>query len=65
MEIIPEYTLNSNPGKPLQLVTIYGGSTETKPTDTEAIAGGSVFIETDAGHGIYMFDAAAATWRAW
>lgn len=39
--------------------TIYGSSTESKPT---GYADGSVFIETDT-HKIYMYDETANQWR--
>lgn len=42
------------------VVTIYGSSSDTKPTS--GISNGSVFIETDTLD-VYMFDEAATTWR--
>ena len=43
------------------LVTIYGASTEAKPTD---VADGSVFVETNTKK-IYMWDDKNAQWREW
>lgn len=42
------------------LVTIYGNSSDNKPTDE--MANGSVFIETDTLY-IYMYDEENSTWR--
>ena len=46
-------------GSVANIVTIYGSSSEAKPT--EGIAGGSVFVETDTQK-IYLFDEDSATW---
>lgn len=45
------------------LVTFYGSSSHSKPTDA-TIANGSVFIETDTQK-VYMFDETNKTWREW
>lgn len=55
MRILNETDLNG-----LKLVTIYGSSSDTKPS--KGIADGSVFIETDT-HDVYMYDETATIWR--
>lgn len=40
------------------VVTIYGASTDTKPTDYRD---GSIFVETDT-HDVYMWDEKNETW---
>lgn len=43
----------------IALVTIYGNSSDDKPTD--GIANGSVFIETDTKK-LYIYDESAEEW---
>lgn len=45
------------------IVTIYGTSTDDKPTD-ETIANGSIFVETDTQK-VFMYDEENTTWREW
>lgn len=42
-------------------VTIYGASSDTKPTN---YADGSIFIETNTKD-VYMYDEKNSTWRKW
>ena len=50
-----QYMVN---GKFMGAVTLYGLSTDSKPT---AVGNGSVFIEVDTGNG-FFFDAEGGTW---
>lgn len=49
-------------GKYCRAVTLFGLSTDTKPT--EEVGNGSVFIEIDTST-VYFFDSANAVWREW
>ena len=52
----PSYKVN---GKYMGAVTLYGLSTDTKPT---SVGNGSKFIEIDNDGAEYYFDAENATW---
>ena len=62
MDIVIETTLNSKPN-PIQIVTIYYNSSETKPTST-TIGSGSVAIETDTQK-VFLYDRLTTTWSDW
>ena len=50
-------------GVTVQIVTMMGLSTDSKPTDA-SIGNGSVFIEMDTSK-LYLYDAAGESWKEW
>lgn len=50
-------------GATVQIVTMMGLSTDSKPTDS-SIGNGSAFIEMDTSK-LYFYDAAGESWKEW
>lgn len=60
--ITPDNTAQLINGKWIRPVTLWGTSTDTKPT--EDVANGSVFVEMDTST-VYTFDYTSGEWQPW
>ena len=60
--ITPDNTAQLINGKWIRPVTLWGNSTDVKPT--EDVANGSIFVEMDTST-VYTFDYASTEWQPW
>lgn len=60
--ITPDNTAQFISGKWIRPVTLWGNSTDSKPTVD--VANGSVFIEMDTST-VYTFDYTSGEWQPW
>lgn len=60
--ITPDNTAQLINGKWIRPVTLWGSSTDVKPT--EDVANGSIFVEMDTST-VYTFDYGNTEWQPW